>query len=130
VDRGTGFVVDEALDELHEHPVELTVDSIGGVLAVSVRGELVGTASEPLRNCLAQAIRGRRPVVLDLTETMAIDHDGVDMLLAANRRLATRLRLVMERGGALHQALKREGVAHVLSLHGSRAEAMAASASR
>jgi hypothetical protein len=122
--------VGEARGELYEHPVELTVDSIGGVLAVSVRGELVGSASEPLRNCLAQAIRGRRPVVLDLTETVAIDRDGVDVLIAANRRLATRLRLVIERGGALHQALKREGAAHVLSLHASRAEAMAASAPR
>ena len=118
------------LGELHEHPVELTVDSIGGVLAVSVRGELVGRAAEPLRNCLAQAIRGRRPVVLDLTETVAVDSGGVDVLLAANRRLATRLRLVIERGGALHQALKREGAAHVLSLHSSRAEALAASAPR
>jgi hypothetical protein len=130
--RGPGYrvLVGEALGELHEHPVELTVDSIGGVLAISVRGELVGGASEPLRNCLAQAIRGRRPVVLDLTETVAIDRDGVEMLIAANRRLATRFRLVLERGGALHQALKREGVAHVLSLHASRAEAMAASAPR
>lgn len=116
------------LDELHEHPVELTVDSIGGVLAVAVQGALVGAASAPLRNCLSQAIRGKRPVVLDLTETTAIDREGIEMLTAANRRLATRLRLVVERGGALHQTLRREGVAHVLSLHGSRASAMAASA--
>jgi hypothetical protein len=116
------------LDELHEHPVELTVDSIGGVLAVAVQGALVGAASEPLHNCLAQAIRGRRPVILDLTETKAIDRDAIEMLTAANRRLATRLRLVVERRGALHQTLRREGVAHVLSVHSSRAAAMAASA--
>ena len=116
--------------ELHQDPIELAVDSIGGVLAVAARGALVGDATEPLRTCLAQAIRGGRPVVLDLTETTAIDRIGIDTLIEANRRLATRLRLVVERGGEMHQALRREGVAHVLSLHGSRAEAMAASAPR
>ena len=95
---------------------------------VAVQWALVGAASEPLHNCLAQAIRGRRPVILDLTETTAIDRDAIEMLTAANRRLATRLRLVVERGGALHQTLHREGVAHVLTVHASRASAMAASA--
>jgi hypothetical protein len=115
---------------LHEDPVELAVDSIGGVLAVAVRGALIGGATEPLRTCLDQAIRGGRPVVLDLTETSGIDRGAIDELIEANRRLGTRLRLVVERGGDLHQALRREGVAHVLSLHGSRAEALAAAAPR
>jgi hypothetical protein len=115
---------------LHEDPVELAVDSIGGVLAVAVRGALIAGATEPLRTCLSQAIRGARPVVLDLTETTGIDREAIDELVEANRRLGTRLRLVVERGGDLHQALRREGVAHVLSLHGSRAEALAAAAPR
>jgi len=52
------------------------------------------------------------------------------MLLDANRRLATRLRLVVERGGRLHHALRGECVAHVLSPHGSLAEARVAAALR
>ena len=116
--------------ELHDEPVELAVDSIGGVLAVAVHGALVGASSEPLRNCLAQAIRGGRPVVLDLTETADIDRGGIDTLLEAHRRLATRLRIVVARGGGVHAALRRDGVAHVLSLHGSRAQALSAAAPR
>jgi hypothetical protein len=110
--------------------VELTVDSFGGVLAVAVRGALVGAAGEPLEECLSQAIRGGRPVVVDLTEASAIDRDGIDLLMEANRSLGMRLRLVVERGGDVHQALRREGVAHVLSLHGSRPEALTAARPR
>jgi hypothetical protein len=115
---------------LHDDQVELGVDSIGGVLAVAVRGALIGEATEPLRTCLDQAIRGARPVVVDLTEARAIDRRAIDTLVEANRRLGTRLRLVVARGGELHQAFRRESVAHVLSLHGSRAEALTAAAPR
>jgi hypothetical protein len=110
--------------------VELTVDSIGGVLAVAVRGPLIGDANLPLAECLSQAVRGRRPVVVDLTEAPGIDRRGIDLLLEANSSLGMRLRLVVERGGELHQALRREGVAHSLSLHGSRAEALTAAGPR
>lgn len=115
---------------LHDDPVELAVDSIGGVLAVAVRGALIGESTEPLRTCLDQAIRGARPVVVDLTEATTIDRRAIDVLLEANRRLGTRLRVVVDRGGDLHQAFRREDVAHVLSLHRSRAEALAAAAPR
>jgi anti-anti-sigma factor len=118
------------LDLNHEPSVELDVDSVGGVLGVAVRGELVGDASQPLRKCLNQAIRGARPVVLELNEVTAIDREAIDLLLETHRRLATRLRLVAARGGEVHQALRREGLAHVLSLHTSRAAAMAAAAPR
>ena len=101
--------------------VELDVDAVGGVLGIGVHGSLVGAATQPLRECLAQAMRGGRPVVLELSE---------ELLLEAHRRLATRLRLVVTRGGPVHQALRREGVSHVLSLHPTRAEAMAAAGPR
>jgi anti-sigma B factor antagonist len=117
-------------DELHDEPVELAVDSIGGVLAVAVHGALVGAATQPLRDCLSQAIRGGRPVVLDLTEAGGIDRGGIETLMEANRRLATRLRIVVVRGGELHEAFRRDGIAHVLSLHASRAEALSAAAPR
>jgi anti-anti-sigma regulatory factor len=105
---------------------ELEVDAIGGVLGLAIHGSLVD-ADTQLRACLEQAVRGGRPVVLDLTDAEAIDADGVRTLMDAHRQLATRLRLVVDRGGPVHQALRREGVSHVLALHGSRAEALAAS---
>ena len=48
--------------------------------------------------------------------------------MEAHRGLATRLRLVVIRGGPIHQVLRREGISHVLALHASRAEALAAAA--
>ena len=117
-------------DVVREDPVELAVDWIGGVLTVTVSGALLGAAGDPLKTCLSQAARRSRPVVVDLTAVRAIDRRSVDALLEANRWLATRLRVIVERGGELHQALRRHGVAHVLALHGSRAEALAAVAPR
>ena len=105
---------------------ELEVDAIGGVLGLTIHGSLVD-ADMQLRACLQQAVRGGRPVVLDLSDAEAIDEDGVRTLMDAHRLLATRLRVVIERGGAVHEALRREGVSHVLALHGSRVEALAAS---
>jgi anti-anti-sigma regulatory factor len=105
---------------------ELEVDAIGGVLGLAVHGSLID-AEMQLRACLQQAVRGGRPVVLDLSDTEAIDAEGVRVLMDAHRLLATRLRVVVERGSPVHQVLRREGVAHVLALHGSRAAALAAS---
>ena len=102
------------------------MDAIGGVLALTVRGDVVEGSHEALRQCLDDAVRGGRPVVLDLTEAATIDDAGVATLMNAHRGLATRLRVAAERGGAVHDALKRAGVAHVLALHGSRASALTA----
>jgi hypothetical protein len=104
----------------------LTVDAIGGVLALAASGPLREDTHEPLRECLEAAIRGGRPVVLDLTEATSIEPASVEMLMRAHRRLATRLRIVTERGGDVHSQMRREGVSHVLALHASRAEALAA----
>ena len=111
---------------MSEPGFELAVDAIGGVLGVEVHGELTEGTHDALRECLEQAMRGGRPVVLDLTETAAIDDAGIATLMEAHRRLATRLRVVIVRGGPAHLALKRAGVSHVLAVHGSRAEALAA----
>jgi anti-sigma B factor antagonist len=105
---------------------ELAVDAIGGVLALAVRGDIVAGTHDALVECLDQAVRGGRPVVLDLSETETLDDAGVATLMHAHRGLATRLRLVVVRGGPIHQVLKREGISHVLALHASRAEALAA----
>jgi anti-anti-sigma regulatory factor len=105
---------------------ELAVDAIGGVLGLAVTGSLVA-AHEQLRQCFDQAVRGGRPVVLDLTGADAIDDAAIATLMDAHRRLATRLRVVIVRGSPVHEALRRAQVSHVLALHGSRAEALAAS---
>ena len=105
---------------------ELEVDAIGGVLGLTVHGSLVD-ADTQLRAYLEQAVRGGRPVVLDLSDAEAIDADGIRTLMDAHRRLATRLRIVIARRSPVHEALRHEGVSHVLALHGSRAEALAAS---
>jgi anti-anti-sigma regulatory factor len=105
---------------------ELAVDAIGGVLALEARGAIVRGSHDALVECLQQAVRGGRPVVLDLTETERIDTTGVRTLMDAHRGLATRLRIVVIRGGPIHEVLRREGVSHVLALHASRAEALAA----
>jgi anti-anti-sigma regulatory factor len=105
---------------------ELTVDAIGGVLALVVRGAVTRESHEPLRECLDSAIRGGRPVVLDLTDAESIDDASIAMLMDAHGGLATRLRVVTDRGGRVHAAFRQAGVSHVLALHASRAEAMAA----
>jgi anti-anti-sigma regulatory factor len=112
---------------MSEPEFELLVDAIGGVLAVEVHGELTEGTHGALRQCLDQAMRGGRPVVVDLTHAQAIDDAGIKTLMEAHRRLATRLRVVIVRGGPAHLALKRAGVSHVIAVHGSRAEALAAS---
>jgi anti-anti-sigma regulatory factor len=104
---------------------ELTVDAIGGVLGVAVRGSLVAAETQ-LRECFEKAIRGGRPVVLDLTEAEDIDDSAIETMMEAHRKLATRLRLVIVRRSPVHEALKRAGVWHVLAVHSSRAEAHAA----
>ncbi|HET8758771.1 MAG TPA: STAS domain-containing protein [Solirubrobacteraceae bacterium] len=104
----------------------LAVDAIGGVLALEARGAIVAGSHDALAECLQQAVRGGRPVVLDLTEADTLDESGVATLMAAQRGLATRLRLVVVRGGPIHEILRRAGVSHVLALHASRAEALAA----
>jgi anti-sigma B factor antagonist len=111
---------------MQEHGFELDVDAIGGVLALAVHGDAVAGSHDALVECLRQAVRGGRPVVLDLSDAETIDEAGVATLMEAHRGLATRLRLVVPRGGTVHDALKRAGVNHVLALHSSRAEALSA----
>ena len=66
--------------------------------------------------------------MLDLLDATALDADGADLLLATHRRLGTRLRLVVERGGPVHERLKERGSPTCSRSHRSRATALAASA--
>ena len=107
--------------------LEIEVDAIAGVLVVAVTGDVVRDTSDKLRECLERAMTGGRPVVVDLLSAGAMDDSGVQLLLDMHSKLATRLRVVAERGGPVHTRLKDAGIAHVLALHTSRATAMAAS---
>ena len=107
--------------------LEIEVDAIAGVLVVAVTGDVVRDTSDKLRECLERAMNGGRPVVVDLLGAGAMDESGVRLLLDVHAKLATRLRVVAERGGAVHSCLKDAGIAHVLALHPSRATALAAS---
>jgi len=107
--------------------LEIEVDAIAGVLVVGVTGEVVRDTADKLRECLERAMTGGRPIVVDLLGVVAMDESGVQLLLDVHAKLATRLRVVVARGGPVHARLKDAGIAHVLALHPSRATAMAAS---
>ena len=75
------------MDVRDGQPVELAVDSVGGVLGIAVRGALVGEGTSPLRECLEQAKRSARPVVVELAEATAIDREAIDLLLDTHASL-------------------------------------------
>jgi anti-anti-sigma regulatory factor len=111
-----------------ETGVDLEVDAIGGVLAITAHGRLVRDAIAALAECLAKATAGGRPVVLDLLDVDAIDPHGVRLLEAAHIDLGARLRLVVRRRGPVHLALKERGLAHAFAVHASAVSALAAAA--
>jgi len=106
--------------------VELEVDAIGGVLAITAHGPLVHDATAALEECLAKAATAGRPVVFDLLDVVAIDADGVRLLEAAHADLGPRLRLVVRRRGTVHRELKELGLAQVFAIHWSAVSALAA----
>lgn len=78
-------------------------------------------------------VRDRQSLELDVDSVggvTAIDGEAVELLFEAHRRLGTAVRLEARRGGPVHRALRREGVADVHPLRASRAEAPAAAGPR
>jgi hypothetical protein len=104
----------------------MTVDSIAGVLLVAVSGTFDDAACDQLDECLEQAARRRRVVVVDFTQAENLPQRAIDTLAAARSRLGVRLRLVMPRGGPPHAELRRAGVLHTLTVHYSGPSALAA----
>ncbi len=104
----------------------MTVDSIAGVLLVAVAGELDPGGCRQLDQCLQQAVRGRREVVVDLSDAANLPQRAIDALIAARERLGVRLRMVVPRGGPAFVALRRAGVHHTLAIHASEASALTA----
>ena len=104
----------------------MTVDSIAGVLLVGVTGTLDPGGCRQLDECLQQAVRGRREVVVDLSDAENLPQRAIDALVTARERLGVRLRVVVPRGGPAFVALRRAGVHHTLAIHGSEASALTA----
>jgi anti-anti-sigma regulatory factor len=104
----------------------MTVDAIGGALLIVLRGALDPPRCRKLDDCLVQATRSRRPVVVDLAAVERLPSRAVESLVAARSRLGMRLRVIAPRGGAANEALKLAGVAHTFALHDSRPHALAA----
>jgi hypothetical protein len=107
----------------------MTVDSIAGTLLVAVAGKLDPTGCRQLDECLKQAVRGRRDVVVDLSDADNLPQRAIDALVTARERLGVRLRVVVPRGGPAFVALRRAGVHHTLAIHASEASALTAARS-
>ena len=107
----------------------MTVDSIAGTLLVAVAGTLDPGGCRQLDECLQQAVRGRREVVVDLSDAENLPQRGIDALVAARERLGVRLRVVVPRGGPAFVALRRAGVHHTLAIHASEVSALTAARS-
>jgi anti-anti-sigma regulatory factor len=105
---------------------QMTVDSIAGTLLVAVAGELDPSACRQLGECLQRAVRGRRQVVVDLSDADNLPQRAIDALVAARERLGVRLRVVVPRGGEAFAALRRTGVHHTLTIHATEASALTA----
>jgi anti-anti-sigma regulatory factor len=109
-----------------EADFHMTVDSIAGVLLVAVAGMLDPGSCRQLDECLQRAVRGRREVVVDLSEAENMPQRAIDALIAARERLGVRLRVVVPREGAAFAGLRRAGVHHTLAIHASEASALTA----
>jgi len=107
----------------------MTVDSIAGTLLVAVAGELDPSGCRQLDECLQQAVRGRRDVVVDLSDASNLPQRAIDALVSARERLGVRLRAVVPRGGPAFAALRRAGVHHTLAIHATEASALTAARS-
>ena len=104
----------------------MTVDSIAGVLLVAAAGRLDPSGCRQLDECLQQAVRGRREVVVDLSDADNLPQRAIDALIGARERLGVRLRVVAPRGEPAFAALRRAGVHHTLAIHASEASALTA----
>jgi hypothetical protein len=104
----------------------MTVDSIAGVLLVAAAGRFDPSACRQLDECLQQAVRGRREVVVDLSDAEDLPQRAIDALVTARERLGVRLRVVVPRGGPAFVALRGAGVHHTLAIHASEASALTA----
>lgn len=113
-------------------PVDIAVSERGGVLVVSVSGELDLFAAPELRSRMLDEVRdGRQEVVLDLRETTFMDSTALGVIIAALKALQERrgrLVLVNERA-SIDKTLAITGLDRVLQVERDLDEAVAAAQS-
>jgi anti-anti-sigma regulatory factor len=105
---------------------QLTVDSIAGVLLVTLAGELDPSACRQLDECLQQAVRAHGSIVVDLSAASNLPRRAIDALTQARSRMGVRVGVVAPRDEPPHVALRKAGVLHTLSVHASGPAALAA----
>ena len=105
---------------------QLTVDSIAGVLLVTLAGELDPSACRQLDECLHQAVRARGAIVVDLSAASNLPQRAIATLTRARSRMGVRISVVAPRDEPPHRALRSAGVLHTLSIHSSGPAALAA----
>ena len=110
-------------------PFRVETDSVDGLLAVSVAGELdQGTAPE-LRGVLAEALgEDTEGVLVDLSECGFIDSTGLSLLVEAKRQLAEEDRAfaVCCPDDDVRRLLELTGIDRAVGLYDSRDDAVAA----
>jgi anti-anti-sigma regulatory factor len=111
-------------------PADLVVDAYGGVLVLTLNGEVDRSAARTLASCFERAVGSQRPVVADLTAVTALSEEALATLKAGYGRLGTRLHLVLERGDPAWKALRTAGASHLFIVHSSRPAALAAATPR
>lgn len=104
-------------------------DSGDGVALVAADGEIDISTTPMLTAALARAMRcGVSTVVVDLTDVTFIDSSGAELLITTSRQLGAqgrRFAVVCSEGGVVHRSLALIGVLAILTVHSSRAGAIA-----
>jgi anti-sigma B factor antagonist len=98
-----------------------------GVAVVVATGEIDLATSEPFKACLARAVGGDRPVVVDLCDVTFMGMAGLRAVLAARASLGRSgrpLALACRPGGAVARAIELSGSGRLLAPQPSRDAAM------
>ena len=122
----------QALSEpLHDPnaPPELEVDVLveDGITVVVAAGEIDLSTLERYEACLAHALAGDRPVLLDLCDVFFMDSTGLRATLGARARLSAAgrsLTLACRAGAAVARLLDVSGTAELLAPQPSREAAL------
>ena len=109
-------------------PFTVQSETLPGLLAISVVGELDQSTAPTLREALAPSLaEPANPILVDLSDCNFIDSTGLSLLVEAKRALEAR----RERFGVccadddVRRLLELTGIDQAVSLYGTRDEAVA-----
>jgi anti-anti-sigma factor len=107
------------------------MSALDGVCLVAVRGELVSATVPVVRGVFAGAWSGRRPILVDLTETSFMDARGLRLLFELSQRIGGPRRVcVISPGGVVRRLLTLTDMELYVTLRATRAQGSAALAER